>query len=96
MADIACKSFSTAIELLENYDESKAAEVREDENKADLLEDSLGTYLVKLSTKTLSESDSRKITKLLHIIGDFERISDHAVNMLESAEEIRRQKNDLL
>ena len=92
MADIACKAFSTAVGLLENYDENKAAEVREDENKADLLEDSLGTYLVKLSAKTLSESDSRKVTKLLHIIGDFERISDHAVNMLESAEEIRDKK----
>ena len=53
------------------------------------MEDSLGSYLVKISSCHLDESDSRQVTKLLHIIGDLERISDHAVNIIESAEELR-------
>ena len=57
-----------------------------------MLEDALGSYLVKVSALSLSETDSGQITKLLHIIGDFERISDHAVNILQSAEEMREKK----
>ena len=66
--------------------------IRDLEGKADVLEDTLGSYLVKLSSREMSERDSRQITKLLHIIGDLERISDHAVNILESAEEMRDKK----
>lgn len=66
-----------------------AASIREKEEKTDHYEDILGTYLVKLSARQISEEDSGQAAKLLKIIGDFERISDHAVNLLESAEELR-------
>lgn len=92
MADLSCKAFKDSVSLLSDYNEDKATEIRKIENKADIFEDALGTYLVKLSSRSMTESESRRITKLLHIIGDFERISDHAVNMVESAEEIRDKK----
>ncbi len=66
-----------------------AKSVREQEERTDYYEDILGTYLVKLSALPTSESDSAEATKLLMMIGDFERIADHAVNLLESAEEMR-------
>ena len=62
------------------------------ENNVDRYEDALGTYLVKLSGKELSTGDSRSMSVLLHCIGDFERISDHAVNIMNSANEIHREK----
>ena len=92
MADLSCKAFKDSVSLLSDYSEDKATEIRKIENQADIFEDALGTYLVKLSSRSMTESESRRITKLLHIIGDFERISDHAVNMVESAEEIRDKK----
>lgn len=92
MADLSCKAFKDSVSLLSDYNEDKATEIRKIENQADIFEDALGTYLVKLSSRSMTESESRRITKLLHIIGDFERISDHAVNMVESAEEIRDKK----
>ncbi len=92
MADIACDALLSSLALLETYDEKEAQNVRKLENKADIYEDMLGSYLVKLSTKGPDEQESAEITKLLHIIGDFERISDHAVNFVESAEEINDKK----
>lgn len=92
MADLSCKAFKDSVLLLSDYNEDIASEIRKSENKIDIFEDALGTYLVKLSSRSVTEPDSRRITKLLHIIGDFERISDHAVNMVESAEEIRDKK----
>ncbi len=68
-----------------------SSSLREQEEETDHYEDSLGTYLVKLSTCSLSDEDSNEAAKLLHVIGDFERISDHAVNILESAEEIQEK-----
>ena len=92
MADISAKALMKSLDICERYDQKLADEIRDLENKADILEDALGTYLVKISALSLDERDSRQITKLLHIIGDFERISDHAVNILESAEEIKEKK----
>ncbi len=92
MAEMSVKSFLLSLSLLEKYDVKLADEVRDIEEKADTLEDALGTYLVKISSTSIDERDSRQITKLLHIIGDFERISDHAVNIAESAEEIKDKK----
>ena len=92
MAEISCKALRDSLSLFDNFDPKVADSIRELEDKADVYEDSLGTYLVKVSSKDLSELDSRQVTKLLHIIGDFERISDHAVNILESAEEMRDKK----
>ncbi|MGN0657886.1 MAG: Na/Pi cotransporter family protein [Ruminiclostridium sp.] len=88
MARVSAESIKDSFKLIFEYDEKLAQSVREDEEKVDKYEDSLGTYLVKVSSKSMSEADSHEVSKLLHMIGDFERISDHAVNMVESAEEI--------
>ncbi len=78
--------------MLGKYTPELAASVREKEEKTDHYEDILGTYLVKLSARQISSRDSMEAAKLLKIIGDFERISDHAANLLETAEEIREKK----
>jgi len=92
MAEISVRALKQSLTLFESYDSKVAEEIRNLEDKADMYEDALGTYLVKLSAKDMDEHDSRQITKLLHIIGDYERISDHAVNVLESAEEMQDKK----
>jgi phosphate:Na+ symporter len=89
MAELSIRSFQKSLRMLDAYDPKVADEVRDEEGKADVYEDELGSYLVKLSSKNMDEQDSLESTKLLHMIGDLERISDHAVNILESAEEIR-------
>ena len=88
MARLAEKTILRSLTLLEKYDEKTAAEVIENEDRLDLYEDQLGTLLVHLSSKALSDEDSRNISKQLHTIGDFERIGDHAVNLLKTAQEI--------
>ena len=92
MAEISCEALLTSVELLYNYDEKVAQQVRRLEDKADIYEDTLGSYLVKLSAMIHNESETKDVTRLLHTIGDFERISDHAVNFVESAEEINDKK----
>ena len=76
-----------SIEVLENYDEAKAKMVFELEDEVDEYEDKIGTYLVKLSRQTLTSSDSHGLSMLLNSLGDFERMSDHAVNLAEAAME---------
>jgi len=88
MADITKKSIDDAIALLDNYDEEKRKEISKTEDIVDKYEDKLSTYLVKISSKQLSDEDSKEVTELLHIIGDVERMSDHAVNIADVAEEI--------
>jgi phosphate:Na+ symporter len=88
MAEMSKDTFSKAFELVGNYSESEAKIIQDQEKEIDLYEDKLGTYMVKLSSKSVNISDSHEISKLLHCIGDFERISDHAVNILSSAEEL--------
>ena len=92
MANVATESIIKAMALAKKYDASLADEVRDLEDKGDIYEDALGSYLVKISAMSLSDSESQEITKLLHIIGDYERISDHAVNLVESIEELRDKK----
>ncbi len=92
MAELSVKSLKDAMTLFDNFDPKLANSVRDLEGKIDVYEDTIGSYLVKLSACDLNEKDSEQITKLLHIIGDLERISDHAVNILESAEEIKDKK----
>lgn len=92
MAKISTDALLMSIELMENYDSKIADKIRSLEGEADVLEDSLGSYLVKISAQDLDVASSKEVTKLLHIIGDFERISDHAVNVVESAEEIKDKK----
>ena len=75
--------------------EKKAAGVKDLEGEVDIYEDRLGSYLVKLSGYDLSDTDSKQISKLLHTIGDFERISDHAVNVMQAAKEIEEKKAPL-
>ena len=89
MAVAACDGMDRALMLVTNYDEKSADLVRKCEDDVDKMEDTIGSYLVKLSAKNSSGEGSREITKLLHIIGDLERISDHAVNIAESAEEMK-------
>ncbi|MBQ8380298.1 MAG: Na/Pi cotransporter family protein [Clostridia bacterium] len=94
MAKISADALKKSLEVFNSYDVKLADEVRDLESKADTYEDLLGSYLVKLSSYDMNEQDSNQITKLLHIIGDFERISDHAVNIVESAEEMKDKKLD--
>ena len=82
------KALDIALGLIQKYDEEQAERVEKIESKVDRYEDELGTYLVKLNNKDLSEKDSHSVSIMLHCIGDFERISDHAVNIMESAREL--------
>ena len=92
MASISVDSIRNAFYLLTEYKSDVREAVLKAEDKADRYEDKLGSYLVKLSSCELSDADSLQCTKLLHIISDFERISDHAVNILQSADEINSKK----
>lgn len=89
MARLSSKSIQQALTLLDTYDEKIAQEVHDAEDKVDIYEDVLGSYLMKLSARSMTEEDSQEVTKLLYMIGDFERISDHAVNIVDSADEIK-------
>ena len=91
MAYLAEKTILRSLTLLEKYDEKTAEEIIKNEDRLDLYEDRLGTLLVHLSGKSLSDEDSRNISKQLHTIGDFERIGDHAVNLLKAAQEINEK-----
>ena len=88
MANCAVGAMKQSIAALADYTPALAKQVRQAEEQTDHYEDILGTYLVKLSTRRISASDSNEAAKLLKIIGDFERISDHAVNIVQSAEEL--------
>lgn len=92
MGELARDTLLGAIDCVQNYSAETARTVNENEEAIDRYEDTIGTYLVKLSSRSLSMDDSRDVSKLLHIIGDFERISDHATNIVQVAEEIH-QKN---
>lgn len=89
MAEISVLAMMNAIDTFTEYTKDKAEKIRNDENSCDELEDTLGTYLIKLSAEQLGQNESEEAAELLKVIGDFERISDHAVNILESAEELR-------
>ena len=86
------KALRIALDLVYNYTDDGAKCVEKMESKVDRYEDELGTYLVKLNNKDLSERDSHSVSMMLHCIGDFERISDHAVNIMESAQELHDKK----
>ena len=88
MAGIAVAALKDSIGSITRYDEETALRIREAEEKTDHLEDILGTYLVKLTSTQLGENESAKATEYMKVIGDYERIADHAVNILESAEEL--------
>lgn len=91
MAEFSVVALKNGLNMLSRYDSAIAEEIRAAEEKADHYEDILGTYLVKLSRNQISDSDSSEVSKLLKVIGDFERISDHSINVLESAEELKEK-----
>ena len=88
MAEDSWKALKASFDVLHDYSEEKAQKITKMESKVDRYEDELGTYLVQLNNKDLSETDSHSVSMMLHCIGDFERISDHAVNIKESADEL--------
>ncbi len=92
MANDAILAMSMSIETLHEYDEETAEKIVRFENKIDHYEDVIGSYLIKVSSYDIAKRESEEVTKILHAIGDFERISDHAVNLLRSAEEMREKK----
>ena len=91
MCRISRKTLAKAISLLVRYDEAIAAEVVDDEDTIDLYEDHLGTFLVKLSAQALSGHDGHAVSLMLHTIGDFERLGDHAVNIKDVALEMHEK-----
>ena len=91
MATAANNSIVGALDCLNNYTDAAAQDVRDAEDLTDHYEDILGTYLVKLGSRQTGESNSAETTELLRLIGDIERIADHSVNILESAEELREK-----
>ena len=88
MAELSVDSIKRAMKLVGNYNESEAEKVNESEAEIDKYEDRLGTFIVRLSSRELSVADSKIATRLLHNIGDLERISDHAVNIVEVSKEM--------
>ena len=91
MSDIARSCVLTAMGLMLSYDNDKAADVKTEETELDMYEDKLGSFLVKLSASALSDNHSADVSKLLHNIGDFERIGDHALNIRQSAKEMHEK-----
>ena len=92
MTEAETLHLTMAMAQLKAYDPKNEAQILQWENTLDRYEDKLGTYLVKLSTKRLSEADSLRVSKILHSIGDFERLGDHALNLSDSAKELHEKK----
>ena len=92
MANLSVKTIKGALSLVNNFDKKTVDFVYETESMIDKYEDRLGAYLVKLSSKDLTDADSRQISKLLRAIGDFERIGDHAVNIVDTIIEMKEKK----
>ena len=91
MAVLTKEAIYTAMELVWEYNEAKAARVEELENEIDRYEDELGSYLVKLSQRQMSEKDNHSLSIILHCLSDFERISDHAVSVLNAVKEMQER-----
>lgn len=92
MANVARDTLLLAIDTVRNFNQENADKILQFEEKLDNYEDMLGTYLVKMSTKTVSDVDSKRISRILHSIDDFERLGDHAVNILAVAQELNEKK----
>ena len=92
MAEITKASLQEAMGLFITFDKEIAADVEFKENLVDQYDDEISGYLVKLSSRNLSEKDSKKMTMLMHSIGDFERISDHAINLVDAAREMQKKE----
>ena len=92
MAEITKESLDQAIQLFFKYDKDIAKEIQRKEQLVDRYDDEIDSYLVKLSGKNLSVKDTRKLNMIQHSIGDFERISDHALNLVEAAKEMHKKE----
>ena len=92
MAKLTRKTLLKSLGLVTKYDKEIAQEVIDNENTIDIYEDNIGSYILRISSKDLSVNDSQIVSNLLHTIGDLERISDHAVNIMEAAEEMYTKK----
>ncbi len=92
MGILGRENLDLAFEVIQKYDSKKSDLMEENENRVDGYEDKLGSYLIRLSERSLSQQDNRQISKLLHTITDFERISDHTCNLLNSATELHEKK----
>jgi phosphate:Na+ symporter len=95
MAEIVEFNFINATKMLKSYHAKKAEQIKNNEIKIDMYEDKLGSFLLKLSAKELSEEDSNRISQLLLAIGDYERIGDHASYMLKIAEKLKEMDRKL-
>ncbi|MBQ7810287.1 MAG: Na/Pi cotransporter family protein [Clostridia bacterium] len=92
MAESSHQNLLDAFDLMNNYSDEAYAKIVADETKIDTYEDKLGTYLVKITGKELNKLQSREVSKFLHTIGDFERISDHALTIADAAKEISEKQ----
>ena len=92
MANDTCNAFKMSKNILFNYNSKDAEMIKEVEGETDHYEDIIGSYLIKLSLNRVSDNDNIEISKMLKAIGDFERIADHTVNVLESSEELIDKK----
>ena len=92
MAEIAFQSVKKSFTLLDSFDKKLFDEIKKEEDTVDIYEDEIGSYLMKITNCDLSKKDSLEVTKLFHMIGNLERLSDHAVNVAESAEEMHSKK----
>lgn len=92
MTELVKDTLMKSIEVMKHYDYKVIAKIEEQESQTDEYEDNLGTYLVKLSSRELSDEDSKEVSKILHIIGDFERIGDHALYVARVAEELNEKE----
>lgn len=88
MAELAKETLLESLDILKHYDEATAERITNNESLLDSYEDHMGSFLVRIASHDLTEQDSRQVSKLLHVIGDFERIGDHAVNILGAAREL--------
>ena len=95
MADLARDNLRRGIQALTEVHPDSAQELRRQEERIDGLEDALGTFLVRLGGRTLTRRDSARAAELLMLMGDLERLGDHAMNLLESGEELRDRKIEL-
>ena len=92
MAEISFHSVKKSFTLLDDFDKKLFDEIKKEEDTVDIYEDEIGSYLMKITNSDLSKKDSLEVTKLFHMIGNLERLSDHAVNVAESAEEMYVKK----